>query len=70
MMILLKIVGVWRDNEYCILLKETQYIRYISSYDHHNMQYIEYITVYYSISKRLIMHGQICNRIGTDKPLG
>ncbi len=70
MMILLKIVGIWWDNEYGILHKETQYIRYISSYDDHIIQYIEYITVYYRISERLTMHGQISNMIGTDKPLG
>jgi hypothetical protein len=49
---MLKIVGIWRDNEYGILLKETQYFRYIPSYDHLIIQYIEYIQVYYSISER------------------
>ncbi len=69
-MMILKIVGIWRDNEYGILHKETQYIRCIPSFDHHIIQYIKYITVYYSISERLTMHGQISNMIGTDKPLG
>jgi hypothetical protein len=49
---ILKIVGIWRDNEYGILHKETQYFRYIPSYDHLIIQFIEYITVYSSISER------------------
>ncbi len=70
MMILLKSVGIWRDNEYGILHKVTQYIRYVPSYDDHFIQFIKYITVYYSISERLTMHGQISNMIGTEKSLG
>ena len=51
-MMILKIVGIWRDNEYGILHIGTQYIRYIPSHDDHIIQYLEYITVYYNISKR------------------
>ncbi len=50
MMILLKIVGIWMDNEHGVLHRATQYIRYIPSYDNHIIYYIKYIKVYCSIS--------------------